>query len=114
MKKKYKMWLLMPLCRMVIKPKLMSLSNEELLKTIENNQTTVMFRYKEHTIDKLIRYSNGELDRIEVAIEKYPPLYANSLTSDLNRAHIAWASFLESFDNLVQSINLVCPSFVQS
>ncbi len=76
---------------MVVKHKLMPLSNEELIQIIENNQTTIMFRYPNHTIDKLIRYSDGELDRIEVAMNKYPPVYAIHLTPDLDRPHIALA-----------------------
>jgi hypothetical protein len=56
-----------------VKQTLMPLSTEELIKTIESNQSTTMFRSREHLTEDIIR----QLARFEQALDKYPPVYSS-------------------------------------
>lgn len=60
-----------------------------LLEQIESNQSTVMFRYRGDTIEKILRNrSGGELDRFGLALEKYTPIYASDFAPKLDGAII--------------------------
>jgi hypothetical protein len=59
---------------LVVKQTQMPLSTEELLKTIESNKSTVMFDYRGHPAEQILRNSTGEQARFKVALEKYAPV----------------------------------------
>src|ERR1700679_347232 len=56
----------------------MPLTTEELIKTIESNQSTIMFRYRQHINEDIIRKSTGQLARFGQALDKYPPVYLDA------------------------------------
>jgi hypothetical protein len=58
-----------------VKQALMPLTTEELIKTIESNQSTVMFKYRRDFNQDIIRHSTGQLTRFGQALDKYPPAY---------------------------------------
>jgi hypothetical protein len=58
-----------------VKQTLMPLSGEQLIRTIENNQTTLMFYGRGILVEAMFRNSTGELERFGRALDKYPPLY---------------------------------------
>jgi hypothetical protein len=58
-----------------VKQTLMPLTAEELIKTIESNQLTVMFGYRGDTDEDMIRNSTGQLARFGQTLDKYPPEY---------------------------------------
>ena len=64
--------------RLVVKQTLMPLTTEELIKTIESNQSTVMFRNRGHIFVNMIRNSTGQLARFGRAFDKYPPVYLDA------------------------------------
>ena len=55
----------------------MPLTTEELIKTIESNQSTIMFEFQGHISEGIIRNSTGQLARFRQAFDKYPPVYWN-------------------------------------
>ncbi len=63
------------LSRLVVKQTLMPLTTEELIKTIESNQSTIMFQYRGDINEDILRKSTGQLARFEQAFDKYPPVY---------------------------------------
>jgi hypothetical protein len=58
-----------------VKQKLMPLTTEEIIKTIESSQSTIMFGNRGSSSENLIRSSTGHLGRLRQALEKYPPVY---------------------------------------
>jgi hypothetical protein len=58
------------------------------MKTIENNQSTIVFRYRGDIIEEMLRNSSGKLDRFAKAMRKYPPIYVTDLVADLERTKI--------------------------
>ena len=62
-----------------MKQTLMPLSAEQLIKTIEKNETTIMFYTRGIAIDTMFRNSTGELERFGKALAKYPPAYEADL-----------------------------------
>ena len=50
---------------------------EELIKTIESNQSTIMFSNRGAVTEDMIRNSTGQLARFGQALDKYPPVYMN-------------------------------------
>jgi hypothetical protein len=53
----------------------MPLTTEELIKTIESNQSAVMFHYGGDVNEDIVRNSSGNLARFRQAFNKYPPVY---------------------------------------
>jgi hypothetical protein len=70
---------------MVVKQTLVPLSTEQFMKTIENNQSRLMFAYHEHILEDTLRSDDSELDRFSLALKKYPPVYGSELTDNLYR-----------------------------
>ena len=68
-----------PLSRLVVRHTLLPLTNEELLQTIENNQTALMFEYKNNLNEKILRDNNG----FATLLDKYPPIFANDLSVEV-------------------------------
>jgi hypothetical protein len=60
-----------------VKQKLMPLTTEEIIKTIESNQSTIMFGNRGSFSENIIRSSTGQLARFRQALIKYPPVYWN-------------------------------------
>ena len=58
-----------------MKQTLMPLTTEELIKSIESNQSTIMFTSRGHINEDIIRNSTGQLARFGRALDKYPPVY---------------------------------------
>ncbi len=58
-----------------MKQTLMPLTTEELIKTVESNQSTIMFDSRGHDTEDMMRNSTGRLARFEQAFQKYPPVY---------------------------------------
>ncbi len=55
----------------------MPLTTEEIIKTIESNQSAIMFQNRGHINEDIIRNSTGQLARFGPALDKYPPVYRN-------------------------------------
>lgn len=99
-----------------MKQSLMPLSTEELLKTFENNQLTIMFTYRGHINEKILRSGSGaEVKHIEKALEKYSPIYANDLPAHLKgtskRGPRALGNLVVRANSIYQSIRLCAPNF---
>ena len=58
-----------------MKQTLMPLTTEELIKTIESNQSTIMFYSRGASAENIIPKSTGQLARFGQALDKYPPVY---------------------------------------
>ncbi len=65
----------------MVKQTLMPPLTEELISTIENNQSTVLFWDREDIARQILRNSSGQPERIEKALAKYPPIYVNDLVT---------------------------------
>ena len=70
-----------------MKQTLMPLTTEELIKTIESNQSTVMFWYRGDVNEDVLRNSSGQLARFGQALEKYPPVYWEEWNMDDKDLH---------------------------
>jgi hypothetical protein len=57
----------------------MPLSTEQLIQTIENNQSTIMFQARGVIAETILRNSNDQLARFGRALDKYPPVYESEL-----------------------------------
>jgi len=58
------------------------LTTEELLKRIEQNQSTLMFPLRNQPIEKLMR--DSETNDFGRVLQKYPPIYAEDFTNNVN------------------------------
>jgi alpha-galactosidase/6-phospho-beta-glucosidase family protein len=61
----------------------MPLSTEMLFQDIENSKSTIMFRYREHIIEEILRNSIG--DRFEKALEQNPAIYSADFIAHTGR-----------------------------
>jgi hypothetical protein len=90
-----------------VKQSLLPLSTEELIETIEKNQTTTMFmfpgEYGEHYLRDL---SGDELFRFIEAVNKYPNNYLSDFFADVERTKAALA------DTFVISLLTIFEEFV--
>jgi hypothetical protein len=82
----------------------MPLSTDEFIETIENNQFTVVFPYKNHLTEQFIRNGTGKLERLSRALDKYPPLYQDNLPKDT----IIVGLHLRSYDYYLCCLILIC------
>ncbi len=67
---------------LVVKEAIMPPSTEELIQTIVNNRTTIMFWDRGDIAVEIVRNHRGEHKPIGAAIEKYPPIYINDMTNN--------------------------------
>ncbi len=75
------------LSRLVVKHSIMPLTTEQLLKTIENKQSTAMFSARGSIGEEIFRNSSGQLGRFTKALDKYSPVYKSELPANWNGEH---------------------------
>jgi hypothetical protein len=63
---------------LVVKQSIVPPSTEDLIRTVENNQTTIMFFDRGDIAEKILR-STSIGHRL---LEKYPPIYINDLVTN--------------------------------
>jgi hypothetical protein len=59
---------------LVIKQPQMPLSTEELLKAVESNTSAVMFEFRGHSAEQILRKNITDQPRFKLALEKYAPV----------------------------------------
>jgi hypothetical protein len=78
---------------MVVKQSTMPLSTEELIETLKNNPSTILFPNRDYVGEKILRNSSdGQLIFFEMMINKYPPAYLDDFhcTKFVGRTKRAW------------------------
>ncbi len=56
---------------------------EELIKTIESNQSTIMFQYRGDITEDILHNTSGQQARFRPALNKYPPVYLDEYDMNL-------------------------------
>jgi hypothetical protein len=60
----------------------MPLTTEEILKTIENSESTFMFEFKYNYNENILRNSS----RFAKLMDRHPPIYLTDLTPEIRRS----------------------------
>jgi hypothetical protein len=76
---------------MVVKDIIQPLTSEQLMNVLENNESRVMFPYRDSQIEISLRKDVLAFDQI---LQKYPPVYASNLTDNVNNIYVSFRTNL--------------------